>query len=446
MVHLHKLVCAGLACLALLQAPRVSAHPGSEEHQHTAHHLAQVSQFKHHAARQLETCANHHHARELKERTMARRLEMIERLRSERAPRRLAAADVLARSHRSNLTGITPTVDPASIFAAKPACVLEPEVTEGPYYVRGELPVPQLYVDFWHCNSTGVYSGVVANGNGDSSDRSNIDTTFARGLAPTDDSGFVQFTTKFPGHYTGRATHIHIIGNHGGTLLPNNTYAGASVSNVGQIFFDQDLISAVEQTAPYTANRQRLTTNVQDFILRQEAATNFDPVMQYVYLGDRLEDGIFAWISIGVDMKIAKSVSAASTLTANGGVANDDSDDFPRNARNSPPRSAAPFRLSERGARSSSFFLCATTRLFFRRGTQTRLVLSLHPRLSFCLSSLTSLLLGTRTGLCLSAFTGFLFRSCTCLRFSSCTCLSFSSCTCLSFSTSSRFSFGLLSC
>ncbi|GLE03438.1 hypothetical protein PINS_up012340 [Pythium insidiosum] len=300
---------------------------------------------------------------------MARRLEMIERLRSERAPRRLAAADVLARSHRSNLTGITPTVDPASIFAAKPACVLEPEVTEGPYYVRGELvrndiresqtgidlfvdlqfidvntcqPVPQLYVDFWHCNSTGVYSGVVANGNGDSSDRSNIDTTFARGLAPTDDSGFVQFTTKFPGHYTGRATHIHIIGNHGGTLLPNNTYAGASVSNVGQIFFDQDLISAVEQTAPYTANRQRLTTNVQDFILRQEAATNFDPVMQYVYLGDRLEDGIFAWISIGVDMKIAKSVSAASTLTANGGVANDDSDDFPRNARNSPPRSAAP--------------------------------------------------------------------------------------------------------
>ncbi|KAJ0393868.1 hypothetical protein ATCC90586_004880 [Pythium insidiosum] len=382
MVHLHKLIWAGLAGLALLQAPHVSAHPESHEAQHSARHLADVAQFKLHASRQLEACASHRHARELHEHTTARRLEMLERLRSERATRRLAAADVLARSHLSNLTGITPTVDPATLFAPKPACVLEPEVTEGPYYVRGELvrsdirekqtgidlfvdlqfidvntcqPVPQLYVDFWHCNSTGVYSGVVASGNGDSSDLSNIDTTFARGLSPTDDNGFVQFTTKFPGHYTGRVTHIHLIGNHGGTLLPNNTYAGASVSNVGQIFFDQDLISAVEKTAPYTANRQRLTTNAQDFILRQEAATNFDPVMQYVYLGDRLEDGIFAWISIGVDMKVAKSVSAASTLTASGGVSNDGDDRFPRNARNAPPRNDASAPSSGAGAHVSVF-------------------------------------------------------------------------------------------
>lgn len=35
-------------------------------------------------------------------------------------------------------------------------------------------PVPNLYMDFWHANATGVYSGVVANGNGDSSVTANL--------------------------------------------------------------------------------------------------------------------------------------------------------------------------------------------------------------------------------------------------------------------------------
>ena len=35
-------------------------------------------------------------------------------------------------------------------------------------------PVPNLYLDWWHANASGVYSGVVANGNGDSSDATNI--------------------------------------------------------------------------------------------------------------------------------------------------------------------------------------------------------------------------------------------------------------------------------
>ena len=50
-----------------------------------------------------------------------------------------------------------------------------------PLYVDIELidintcePVPDLYMDFWHANATGVYSGIVASGNGDSSDASNL--------------------------------------------------------------------------------------------------------------------------------------------------------------------------------------------------------------------------------------------------------------------------------
>jgi protocatechuate 3,4-dioxygenase beta subunit len=139
---------------------------------------------------------------------------------------------VLATSHASNLTGITLETDPSILFTGNNSCILTPEVTEGPYWVQGELirqdvtedqqgvplhldiqiidvntcePVPQVYLEMWHCNSTGVYSGVVSSGNGDSSDKANLNATFLRGIAQADASGVVQFDTLFPGHYIGRA-------------------------------------------------------------------------------------------------------------------------------------------------------------------------------------------------------------------------------------------------
>lgn len=54
-----------------------------------------------------------------------------------------------------------------------------------------------------------MYSGVVANGNGNSADATNINNTFLRGIQQSDADGVVKFETLFPGHYTGRATHIH---------------------------------------------------------------------------------------------------------------------------------------------------------------------------------------------------------------------------------------------
>ncbi|KAH9117933.1 hypothetical protein AeMF1_008685, partial [Aphanomyces euteiches] len=182
-------------------------------------------------------------------------------------------------------------------------------------------PVSALYLDFWHCNSTGVYAFVVANGNGDSSDLTNINATFLRGLAPTDEDGIVHFTTKFPGYYTSRATHIHVLGNHGGQVAANNTYIGSTVSNVGQLFFDQDLITQVSATGTYATSNQQLTLNANHSIFGQETATGFDPVMEYVFVGDSIEDGIFAWISIGINASVSETVNPAALWTANGGVA-----------------------------------------------------------------------------------------------------------------------------
>jgi protocatechuate 3,4-dioxygenase beta subunit len=70
-------------------------------------------------------------------------------------------------------------------------------------------PIPQVAVEVWHCNSTGVYGGVVAEGNGNTADASNINNTMFRGIQFSNENGILQFDTTFPGHYTGRTNHIH---------------------------------------------------------------------------------------------------------------------------------------------------------------------------------------------------------------------------------------------
>lgn len=60
-------------------------------------------------------------------------------------------------------------------------------------------------------------------------------TTHGRGLALTDADGVAYFETNFPGHYTGRAPHIHVLTTLNATLLPNNTISGGTVSHIGQV-------------------------------------------------------------------------------------------------------------------------------------------------------------------------------------------------------------------
>ncbi|OWY93800.1 hypothetical protein PHMEG_00036666 [Phytophthora megakarya] len=349
MVHLTTTVLITTMALAVLSLPDIAtAHGGQPAHDQSPERLEQRRLFMNQGMRSLKDCANSDASRRLKERAVARRLAKAESIRAERRQRRRLDLDtVLATSHKSNLTGLTNETDASELFGDDVKCILEPEVTQGPYYVNGELvrsdiredqqgvdlyaeiqiidvntcePVEGLYLDFWHCNATGVYSGIVASGNGDSSDTTNVDKTFLRGLTPTDEDGVASYTSIFPGHYTSRATHMHIIGTYNGTLLENNTYSGGYASHVGQLFFDQDLITEVEATAPYSTNTQELTTNADDSILSEEAAEDFDPFFEYVLLGDSVSDGVLAWISVGVDMTRAQTITAAGTLTSDGGV------------------------------------------------------------------------------------------------------------------------------
>ncbi|KAL2143985.1 hypothetical protein VTI28DRAFT_9737 [Corynascus sepedonium] len=335
---------SGLAVLAGI----VAAHPGHDIKKEAAERRSYLQSAK---RTSLAHCADKLKARGIEARNVARRKATVEKARQKRGLKKRSFDDVLGTDHNKTSLGYTPNTDAETLFAGYNSCLLTPEVTQGPYYVAGEYvredvvedqagvpllldyqvvdvetcePVPSVYVEIWHCNATGVYGGVVAGGNGDTSDESNIDNTWLRGIQPTSDDGVAQFQSIFPGHYTGRTPHIHIMVHTNATLQANQTLGLDNyASHVGQAFFDQTLISAVETTEPYASNAQPLTTNEQDFIMAEESGTDgVDPVMEYTLLGDSIEDGLFAWLAFGIDTSRSEAIVPAVYLEEGGGRAN----------------------------------------------------------------------------------------------------------------------------
>jgi protocatechuate 3,4-dioxygenase beta subunit len=190
-----------------------------------------------------------------------------------------------------------------------PACVVRPEVTEGPYYVDEDLlradirsdpatglikegtplqltfqvmdvdggactPLPNAEVEVWHCDAAGVYSDVTDPG------FSTVGQQWLRGSLITDDSGLASFTTIYPGWYAGRAVHIHF------KVRPDTTSVFTS-----QLFFDDALSDRVFAAAPYAAAGQRRTLNRVDGIYRSELLLDVTETA----------DGYQATFPIGID-------------------------------------------------------------------------------------------------------------------------------------------------
>ncbi|HUQ64188.1 MAG TPA: intradiol ring-cleavage dioxygenase [Acidimicrobiales bacterium] len=158
---------------------------------------------------------------------------------------------------------------------AAPACVLTPEMTEGPFYIAKEAvrsditegkpgtplhlvltvvdagscqPLSGAAVDIWHADATGEYSGFGA---------ASSNRTFLRGLQVAGADGKVDFRTIYPGWYQGRVEHIHV-----------KVHTGGSVVHTGQLFFDPAVSDAVYSAAPYNTHTGQRTTNAQDGIYR----------------------------------------------------------------------------------------------------------------------------------------------------------------------------------
>jgi protocatechuate 3,4-dioxygenase beta subunit len=334
-----------LALLGL--AIHTAAHPGEEHEERDALSAFQKRTYQTQTRRGLDKCKRQLESSGVFARAEIRRRETIERHR-----RQLVVRDpetVLNKTHLITKPGINQFTHEDVLYTHNSTCILNPEGETGPFYVKGEHirnnlregqpgvplildsqfidvetcePIRNLWWDVWNCNSTGVYSGVVSNGNGNVDDASNINATFLRGVKKTDSDGVAQFETVFPGHYSGRTTHHHVVAHLNVTILPNNTIVGGTVAHIGQLFYDQDLIYEVEATHPYNTNNITITTNADDHVFQDETEnTSSDPVINYVRLGHSLSDGIFGYITIAVNRSATYDPNYSFIYTSSGGQA-----------------------------------------------------------------------------------------------------------------------------
>ncbi|CAJ2503619.1 Uu.00g110130.m01.CDS01 [Anthostomella pinea] len=338
MVNVRSIT-AVLATSALIG--QAIAHPGEK---HTPAQIKREVAAQHHAnhkmTRALNACASKPSFVARKERAIARRAETAKSLRQKRgiehkaihAKRDQAALERwMAVSHNQTAEGYNLDTPADTLFSGNATCALVEDTTIGPYWGQAGVPlhlelefvdvsdcspVSDMIADIWHCNATGVYSVVSSMGQG------GLDSTFLRGAQISDTEGGASFDSIFPGHYTGRAPHIHVLTTKQATVLTNQTYEGGVATHIGQLFFDQSLITAVELSAPYTANEQELTTNADDDIAAGEATEDYDIFMDYALLGDAYEDGLMAWITIGIDSSANQTaqVQAAAHHYDDGGV------------------------------------------------------------------------------------------------------------------------------
>jgi protocatechuate 3,4-dioxygenase beta subunit len=205
------------------------------------------------------------------------------------------AAVVLARA--SGVHGLLDSVGTETTSAATTSCTLTPSKTEGPYFVDEKLnrsdirtdpgdgsvqdgvpltltfvvvrsdgdcaAVPGATVDIWHANAKGLYSDESAN--------STVGKKYLRGYQVTDDQGKAQFTTIYPGWYSGRAIHIHFkIRLFDGT---SETYEFTS-----QLFFDPSTTSDVVQTSAYKSHGSPDTSNSSDNIYGSDGSQLLVPI------------------------------------------------------------------------------------------------------------------------------------------------------------------------
>lgn len=95
------------------------------------------------------------------------------------------------------------------------------------------LPMQNVRVNIWHCDKDGLYSGYSQTNN-----QGQAGLTYLRGYQMTDANGEVNFTTIFPGWYTGRICHIHF-----------QVHVSSAYAAVSQMTFD-----IATKNAIYTAN------------------------------------------------------------------------------------------------------------------------------------------------------------------------------------------------
>jgi uncharacterized protein (TIGR03437 family) len=224
------------------------------------------------------------------------------------------------------------------------SCVTKPALTEGPFFVDEKLnrsdirsdpsnntvkpgtlmkvgfyvsrvtgtntcvPLVGAWVDLWHCDATGGYSDVSGQGN-----PNNLGQKFLRGYQVTDANGYVEFTTIYPGWYSGRTVHFH----YKVRLFNGSTQTYEFTS---QLVMDDTLTDQVYTQAPYSARPNRNTRNSNDGIAQQGGSAI---LLSLTSDGSGGYAGTFALGLTGVPASVAAVSSVSAASFASGSLAPD---------------------------------------------------------------------------------------------------------------------------
>ena len=202
-----------------------------------------------------------------------------------------------------------PTRGPS--FLDSDACVVTPKSIEGPYYidedyvhgvgVRSDLrdgqpgtdlklkfkvvnangcqPMSGVAVDIWSCDASGHYSGYANNDpnqfpfsvatSNNAHVPANSPERFLRGRQVTDNDGFVEFLTIFPGWYSPRTVHIHIL-----VTDASNRIA------LSQMYFPQEIINEIHTSGAYVARGLGFYTNANDIVINESVGAGFPKMVK----------------------------------------------------------------------------------------------------------------------------------------------------------------------
>jgi protocatechuate 3,4-dioxygenase beta subunit len=123
-------------------------------------------------------------------------------------------------------------------------------------------------------------------------------TRFLRGVQISDARGLAEFSTLYPGWYSGRAIHIPAKVHIGGEAAKK--YSGGHVAHTGQFFFPEDLTERIARLAPYaTRSEVRRTTQAEDGPFNEQHGA--ECLLKIERLGKTDSDGFHASVTLAVD-------------------------------------------------------------------------------------------------------------------------------------------------
>jgi protocatechuate 3,4-dioxygenase beta subunit len=197
------------------------------------------------------------------------------------------------------------------------ACTLTAEQEEGPFYVavddvREDIvlgqtglpftleitivnshtckPLRHAAVDIWHCNALGVYSDIAS--------EQTVGETYLRGVQFTDTHGQVTFRTIFPGHYSGRTTHIHLK-VHVNARDADHALTGGHIAHTGQMFPTDAVNASVYALAPYRSETAAVVSHAQDRVWTEQHGAEAQLAIHKV--GHRLSRGLVGRVTLAVN-------------------------------------------------------------------------------------------------------------------------------------------------